>query len=181
VVNARKGWWLLGVLFCLVQCGRPQESSTGTIQGGGASAGTSGSDAGGSDAGGSAAGNAGVSGAPEGGAAGMSGQGGKGGSSAGAGGQLIGNEDLKSCANSPALKDDRICNNKCIKDGCPEGESCCFIHCIRGCNETQHIGQCNYLMQHPSYFLTGCIPAKDCSPQGTIPPPPLDFCDFSEH
>lgn len=161
-------------LLCLVQCGQAHDSSTGTIQGGGASAGASGSHAGGSDAGSSAAGT--TSGGASG-EAGASGQGGDGGSSAGAGGQLIGNEDLPSCANSPALQDERVCNNACIENGCPEGESCCFIHCIRGCIDTFESGECNYLDQHPSYFLTGCVAAKDCSPEGTIPPAPLDFCD----
>lgn len=169
------------LLVLLVQCNRSHDTSTGTIQGGGASAGASGNEAGGSDAGSSNAGNTSTGGSSKGGAAGTSGQGGSGGPSSGAGGQLIGNEDLPSCANSPALKDDRVCGYDCIENGCPAGESCCFIHCIRGCLDTFYSGQCNYITHHLPHSLTGCVAAKDCSPQGTIPPPPLEFCDFSEH
>jgi hypothetical protein len=156
-------------LLLLLHCKGQEDTTTGSIQGSGASAGLSPAGAGG----GSSAGEAGTAGEQGGkGDGGAAGQTAGNNGTSGSGGALIGNEDLAPCTDPTATSDDRVCDFPCIEEGCPEGQSCCFVYCLRGCEVTES-GICDY-----PYSSTGCVPAKDCSPEGTIPPPPLDFCQW---
>jgi hypothetical protein len=190
-VVSRLGLWLATAL--LLCCGGKTADQVATVQTGpqgpGGGAGMGGSSGVAGAAGGAASGSAG---SPSGGAgtngtggsagsgSSSAGQGGAGGAASGAAGSagesgmaggaggLVGNEDLKKCSLADKA-DSRNCGWPCLTDGCPTGTVCCYYFCARGCMWKES-GMCGYPTPE-----SGCVPAKDCRPDGIIMPP-LDIC-----